>query len=431
MVTIPTGRVLDATIECSTRSLEHMPAGAYRDYLSWVLSEDGPQRDEWLQLAGVTGLVRLTVSLLDGIVRDDEWEALAGYAAIINVQQMYEVVSDNLAIGLAHPKNGDDTFAVRRKLLSVFNGAMIERLRGSKAAAPELLEPVEALMRQVSTAEQSLSPDKHRALADAFLAERSGASRTELEHALWPSLLANIETTRDLSRATASCGVGELITQGLIARYAGVDRLLAEPTMSFPERLRASTDAIMVVPTLAYYVGVLAEIIRPTPSLASTIDDGLLFSAFHDAAVQVRLLNDIGPRLLVQADEERRTLVDSLRGTADRSSSPTLDALLIESLAEWGPLFTRIRKDVLHRELNLCVHDYTSRAADALSLFEEELAAASREYHVSRARLVAATRALDRQLGDEAIGSLIRRFVGFHEALYARDYDDPLGEYAV
>ncbi|KYF95307.1 hypothetical protein BE20_46010 [Sorangium cellulosum] len=423
--------ILDATIDCAKRSLQTMPDCTYRAYCSWILDADDPLRDRWLQLVGVNGLIRLTVGLLDGIVRGNEWERLAGYAASINVQQTYEVVSDNLAIGLAHPREGDDQFATRRALLRAFDGAMIERLKGSPRSAQQLLLPVEPMARRISAFEQSLSPDKHRALTDAFLCERAGVSREELEYSVWPSLIANVETTYDLARTTASCRMGEMVTQGLISRYEGVDSLLEEPRMTFSERLRASTGAIMVIPTLAYYVAVLAEMIRPSSGLSIAIDEGLLTSALHDAALQVRLLNDVGPRLLAQTDGERRVLMDSLKASAARSDARTLDALLFESLKEWAPLFTRIRKDVLHREFNLCVHDYSTDVADALPVFEEELACAAREYHRSRARLASSTSELDALLGDAAVGRLIRRFVEFHETLYMRDYDDPLGEYAV
>jgi hypothetical protein len=195
--------------------------------------------------------------------------------------------------------------------------------------------------------------------------------------------------------------------------------------------MNVSAGTIMVIPTLAYYIGVLGEIVRPIEGIDAIVDSGLLFDALYDAALLVRLLNDMGTRLLIQTHDERTALFDKLKAKAAKSNARTLDVLLMESLDQFAALFTRIRKDVLHREFNLCLHDYASPVMDALTLFEQEVGHVSQKYAEAQTRLKRNLHVISEVLNDHAVSELIGRFVKFHEVLYLHAYDEPLGEYAV
>src|SRR5260221_12345730 len=52
-------------------SLNKMPESAYRTYCNWILTQSN-LTEEWLQLVGMTGLTRLTLGLLDGLLSKPE-----------------------------------------------------------------------------------------------------------------------------------------------------------------------------------------------------------------------------------------------------------------------------------------------------------------------------------------------------------------------
>jgi hypothetical protein len=77
-----------------------MPSSAYRDFYLWALSSENPHRQTFLEVNGITQLVKLTITLLDGLVDSQDWPQLAEASILMSTYQIYEIVSDNLAIGL-------------------------------------------------------------------------------------------------------------------------------------------------------------------------------------------------------------------------------------------------------------------------------------------------------------------------------------------
>src|SRR3954469_18311710 len=90
--------IRDIHIEAIYNSLRFMPDCAYRRYAEWLL-ETTQFTDEWLQLVGIQGLMRLTNALLGGLLNEAELAEILPYSVPMNISQMYEVVSDNLALG--------------------------------------------------------------------------------------------------------------------------------------------------------------------------------------------------------------------------------------------------------------------------------------------------------------------------------------------
>jgi len=210
-----------------------------------------------------------------------------------------------------------------------------------------------------------------------------------------------------------------------------VSKLLDEPEMPLDDRLSTSAHTIMVIPTIAYYVGALAEVVKPCRGFDSLVTDGTLYEALYDAALLVRLLNDVGTNLLRQPEPERAELFRVLRRRAERKPEGSLYDLLRGSLEEYKSLFTRIRKDVLMREFNVCMTDAALPALEALPGFESNLVEVKRVYAERKTGLARRLASITERLRDPTVSRVVDRFVGFHETLYTRAYDDPFGEYAV
>ena len=409
---------------------QHMSACDYRDFCLWMLEQETPQSDRWLELMGVPQMVRLFLYLMKGVAREQDWPHLIECVVHVNLYQMYEVVSDNLAIGLARPVATDAHHEARRELLLGFNAAMVERLEGRSASSAALLEPLRPHAAPLSNFEQSLRPDIHRGLAAPYLARNPTLELTALERAIWPCLEANIESCVALERLSAEGPVASLVREGLANRYRGVSALLLEPDMSFERRLRVGVDTILVTPMTAWYIGVLARLYEEK-GLESLVRDGLLQEVLDDSSFLLRLLNDVGTPLLRQTAAEREALFEPLRNAAWADpDEPLADLLLRTSTAI--PALSRVHKDVQHGEFNVCLHGLMDApVSQSLEIFETRLGEVARMFVERRERWESRLRRLRERLAHDAIEQLIHRFVVFHEKLYANRYSEQRGEYAV
>src|SRR5688572_28261541 len=115
---------MDAFTEAHILGLKHsldtMPASSYRDYLDGLLSQQ-PLNQEWVKLIALESLLEMTLKLFDKILEPEEIEAITPYIVMMNVYQVYEVVSDNLALGLTQADSEDE----RRLVLKAFNEIMV------------------------------------------------------------------------------------------------------------------------------------------------------------------------------------------------------------------------------------------------------------------------------------------------------------------
>lgn len=413
---------------------QHVPAGAYRDFWLWALSKENSQRDGFLQVIGVSQLVKLTITLLDGLVDDRHWHRLADYSVTMNVYQIYEIVSDNLAIGLASPRKGDTTTTFRRDLLRAFNSIMIARLNGDPRPAALLLAPWQSNAQRISSFDQSLNWYKQRLCAGAYLSLRDDLSLEALEYSVWPALVANIETCVELAWSMHACQSGRLLREGLIGRYWAVNRLLDRQVMTSSQLADVGAHAILVMPTLAYYVAVLAESIQPLDHFSLVIQNGTLAKALYDAALLVRLLNDLGTNLIMLPKDERTALVHTLiaRHLENPADTPTV-ADLLSSMSDGLDLFTRLHKDIVFGEFNVGLHGIADvpRMPETLLAFGRNLAHFSQLYARHRSSLQETLDVLNDYLGDDVVSALILRFVQFHEQLYGNPYSMSVGEYAI
>src|SRR5690349_10979745 len=108
--------MMEATVENIRRSLHRdMPVSPQQDFYLWGIDSENPYRDAFLQMKGIKQTVNLAQHLLADLVEPDSWKEVADYAGRLNAYFTYEVVSDDLAIGLSPLIGGDATFPLRRE----------------------------------------------------------------------------------------------------------------------------------------------------------------------------------------------------------------------------------------------------------------------------------------------------------------------------
>jgi hypothetical protein len=420
--------------EASVRN--YLPDSTYRNYCLWALSPENPQQKDYLQVLGFKQFAQLTLTLFDGLVKDTNQEKLAKFIAPMNVYLAYENISDNLAIGLAKQAPNDTTYTLRRDVLLSFNEATCKRLLSQSASSTQLLAPVQHKSQCISGFWQSHNPVKHKAISRTYLNLHPHISSKDIEYGVWPCLVANIETCFAVADSIASSSVGSLVSQGLINRYKAVSALLEEPEMDLSRRIQVGTDSILVIPTLAYYISILAEIVQPIDNFQNLVNKSSLVEVLNKAALLVRLSNDLG-MLVTQTKDERISLIDKLRIIHGKAggSIKTINELLLQAEKELNSVLARIYKDAQLREFNVCLGDVELDNAlsvdEALIIFEQRLEYFSQLYAQTRAQMMTLLEEMSDLFGDRRPSSLISRFVIFHEQLYTSPYNQATGEYCV
>lgn len=425
--------ITKATIESIRSSLvRHMPNSPQRDYYIWGISNQNPYREDFLQMIGVNQLINLSIHMIGDLIEPEDRQTVAQYCGKINSYFMYEIVSDNLASGLSSLCVIDSHAAARRDILHAFNHVMITRLKGEHNASADLLMPIEGNTRKISGFAQSMTPRKHQACITEYLSRRKDITQDEIEYGIWPILVANIESCYELSEYMSHFQVGPLLSQGFIDRYEGVTQTL-EVSHGLPlnELVRMGTNTVSVIPVLAYFAGVLAEIIRTATKLNSVIQDGTLADALTTSAVIVRLVNDVGIPLTL-SQHERKVLMTALWGHYQTNAAhiSSVDHLII-SASDENAMLTRLQKDILHGEFNIALHNlaYSGSISEALTLLENNLASLSELYYRSQTHLHDLLASIDRRLNNRTLSNLIAGFVRFHEMIYAEPYNSTIGEY--
>jgi hypothetical protein len=422
---VPRTTFIDVLRTATTNALRdsvrrQMPAGPLRDYFRDALEPTWPGHPSFTQAIGLNQLVRLHASLVGGLVDDAIAPKVADLLARLAVYQTYEIMSDNLGHGLFGQRRNSAAAVGRRRLVRSFNAAITVRLGGGGRSAAAALGPERRRASRVSAFEQSLAEGTHRRL----MAQLTGAPAARIERDVWPALVANIEAAVDVAATVAGTPVGGAVRDGLIERYRAVDRTMSARHLSRLELAAIGTHSVLVIPTLAYGLGVIADLAHPVPGLAKAVADGSLPAALHEAALVTRLLNDIGPGLLRLGRDARRATMRRVR--AESAGRDLADSLT-------GPRFTRLAKDLTHGEFNVCL--YAARratgTADAFEALEADLDYFAGLYALHRGSLSASLGRITARLGDPRPATLIGRFVRFHARLYTHPYQQRVGEYAI
>lgn len=407
----------------------HMPAGPYRDFTAWAFSSRNPRQAEFLRLTGLSQLINMNVTLLSGLVEEEQWPEVLRYAGLMNAYQVLEVISDNLALGLGST-HLDEAAAQRRSLVNAVNRAMLEALTPGRTTPAVLLLAGQAqqIARRTSAFSQSLATEKYAGMALDF-ARRQGTTveaLRELEFGVWPALVTGVEVVRELVASMSGTATASLVRQGLADRYRAVDRTLFGEHLSRFELASLGAQTILVTPTLAYLTGMLLEKIAGLEAYARVVSDGTLADVLATAALLVRLQNDLGTRLLQMPPVQQAAQVRRLQPAGDEVQT---------ALAASGDddVFTRLHKDVVNEESNVALWHARRAAtpAEAWEAFADSLAYYAALYAQHQARLGGSLAELDMRLGDRRASTMIERFVRFHEVMYSQAYTKSVGEYAL
>jgi hypothetical protein len=240
----------------------------------------------------------------------------------------------------------------------------------------------------------------------------------------------NVETAGSLADMCERLVSKDLIVDGMVKRYQAVNELLTGSPI-LPERLvEVGAHSILLEATITYYLAVFAEKIHPLKGFEVLVQDGTIREAMYYTAVLVRLLNDMGTGLVLQTSDARAKLIKALR----ESEQTKLDiSALLKQVAQQDVVLSRIEKDIVHGEFNLCLYDLfgTTQLPTTIDSLEQRLTYYSQMYTHTYVRLSLFLEAITNHLQNPMVSHVIGRTVKFHEDLYINHYSLPEGEYAV
>jgi hypothetical protein len=416
--------------------IDHMPDGLYRDFCLWGISKRNSNRTDVLQLTGAVQTAKLSVRLFGDLYKGEAcWERIVASCAPMHAWQLLEVISDNLAIGLAvHRINGENQPEVtRRTLLAAFNSLVARRLKG-KDSAPEARNSLSNYSSEgVSLLNLHLAPQKLRSLAETFLRVKGGGALSDIEFAAIELLATNIEASLIMVKGVELESLRGLVRDSLSARYEHVNALLEPEEYSIEELLDGGAYTILGVPVLGYYIATLFQCLGMEHRLEPLIKTGRLARALYDASIISRLQNDLGAALLVFDEPRRRRLCDQLVERAGERNQESLNDFFTRIGKDYTSL-NRIWKDASLGEFNICLRgigqEITTR--ESITTFGQRLSHCVKAFDDHKARLGSELKMIEKDFEGSCISEIILRFLRFHEELYNGRYHDTIeGDYAV
>ncbi len=420
-------------LEAFKQSIQQdIPAGIVQDYWKWSLSGRNPDLSLWIKTIGIPQFDMLTAYMLKDTVEYDAAKSLQNFTSVMNVYLLYETISDNLAIGCARASGENSAESqIRREVVIEFNDAMIAKLENPHLSVLALPGHIRSKVETLSLFEHSLSYEKQNQIAQNFCTYRTDASVADIEFGGWEMLVANIEAASTVLEHLAQNAAYPLLQYNLIRRYDAVNQLLYHSNHELDTLFDIGTSTILVPAVLAYYFAVLAEI-KENERLAKVIENGLVQQIFDDAALMIRLLNDIGPAFL-RDTQLAINLTDELHQLYDSDQSQQLDIFqLLSTVATQTPELTRIHKDLVFDEFNILLDSLTGyNTSEAIDYTGYVLESAADTYARLENRLMHNIEILNEALDDKSYGQLALRFVHFHEKMYSNAHHKNTGEYAV
>lgn len=431
--------ILQATIgHARTLISKHVPQSVQRDFLLWALADNNPHRKNYLQITGINKTSELAAALLCDLFDPSVLEKLSFYAGALNAYFYFEVISDNLAIGLASPQNHDLGWKQRQSVLLHFNTIMQQKLMGEQTPAAALLSPLSGQISNISSFQQSLSPAEIKKIAQYYQAQQSQTLMNDLEYSTLSYLVLNIESCLHAIALLPDHFARPNLLSSLCNRYLAMNELLQlDKTLSLTNLADYGTQTILVMPTLFYLLGAINKI-TPNPLLMDIFEQGLLMRALECAAAVVRILNDVGTILLKATVDDRvvfRQTLSSLYQT-QTAKNPHLSVIdFLSGIAESDPFFlplTRIRKDITYHEFNICLDNLRRQSPNGgtLDVFFKDLIFFIELYHQRYADLTITLENITSHLQNSSISNMILRMVTFHEQLYTKDFAHSQGEFA-
>lgn len=421
-----------ANMQGLRQSIAFMPDGSYKQFNHWLLSQSA-LAPRWAQVLGLRHIAGMTDRVLDVVLTPQQARQMVQLAVPMNILLTYEVASDNIAFGLAHPAHVDATQQQRTHLLTHFGEAMIAKLQGDPTPTPVLASGIRDLARGVSSFEQSLAREAFEKLVGRYAQLHAGVDVEAIEFALHDILIANIESGKWVVDSLEGYAMQACVRQWLTQRYAGQNVIINSAYLHEDDLLQYSTDAIMVVAVLGYYIAHLVERVAPMP-YESLLNDGTLLTALENTALLVRILNDMGTELAERTPQEHVMWVDYLRRMQARKGYESFYSLMSAYLHTADDVYTRLKKDILFGEYNLPLYyprlqdDDVNAALDAL---QERLIWVSQVYQHQMHSLQKRSKMIALHTRQDTISNMLLAFVDYHRRIYQHAFDSPEGEYAV
>lgn len=398
--------------------LQRLPPSQYTDFCRWILQPTNPALTTFLHLSSLTQMGSLFTYLYGSATADrDRWDHLCAEFSSLLLYQRYEVISDNLAMGLAL------TDAPHAPVVAAFNRMIIAVLTDT---APIDLRALQQITATVPWLDQHLAAEQYRAMVDTFNPD------AQLE--AWVPLSANILACRDMLAQIQHPVANARIRQGIRDRYEAMHTLC---TTSAPHTLddliRLQTATMLVIPTLDYCVNLYGQIYRDDPTEQATIaTHPQLHALIADACFLVRCLNDCGPSLMLA---DPATIAQSYQALEQATPPHPAESWLPWFLraSDGHAPFYRLHKDVTFREFNLLFAHLTADEAipTAIAQLITNTQAVAQRYQATLQRFLQTSAVLaDQPLLTIPVG-IITRMVSFHQQLYANHYGDLTGDYAV
>ncbi len=408
---------------------QYLPASSYKDFSRWGIDEQNIYRSEYLQMSSLTQMCTMFSYLYHSATHDHlKWEQLCQSFGKILVYQIYEVISDNISMGLGLAINDD--YHKKSQLVRYFNTAMIESLNSSIIVLDN--QQIKALSHDLSLVEQHISLTRNQDLYEKYLNYTNPQSTNQPLPELWIALYANIASCLDFINQIQHPYAKQLIKQGVIKRYAAINRLLNAEYSSIAELISLQIDTMLVMPTLEYCINLWSEVYLDDQNLRNELaENPRLRQYIATATLLVRLLNDVGS-ILLQLNNQQ---------IAQHFSQLLLESPPYEHEAWYNwfnrvadhPMFFRLHKDVAFQEVNILLYaiNPTLEVSSVIDQMIHNTQHVAQLYQATMAHFEQQFFILNQTPYYRTPLEIVQRIVTFHQALYANDYTRPEGEYAV
>lgn len=429
-------RIVIATIDHLRLAItEYLPESVERDFLLWLYSDLDPQEEKYIQITGISKIVEMEMAQISNLF-DKSFllsDKIAFYLGALNAYFVTEVVSDNLAIGLANPKKKDSNWKLQRDILLHFNDTMIKKIAGDPNSEFDLLKPYRKQIDAVSSYVQSLTPSDNLYFVELYMKfqRQSPSVIGKLEHDIFIYLVLNIVLCIKLISMVKDHPLYFLLKKELSERYVAVNKLIDNHNkpLSREQLIYYGTKSILIIPTLAYIIAVF-DINNPIPNLVQAIESGLLEKALTDVSCCIRILNDM-QGVLELSENDIKTLYSKLMDLYQQQKNgqhfkSVLE--LLESLAESDQMIyhlflIRLYKDIKYHEFNICLDNliHIKNIQDGINKFFDNVKFFTNFYNQKYNELLTTLNKIDAILGDQTISKLILSNLEFQKKLYLKE----------
>lgn len=422
--------VKSALIDDFRRSFDdEVHPSTYRNFGCWALRSQIKHKEAFLTVLGHHQIVKMTYTvILPALTRETVFEDIAHVMVASCTWLTHEFLSDSFAAGLSLPSELDcPSQLLRRNMLLNFNEqTKLALLRGTAdrdslfkhfkhnnqmhSLFPEMLKsaPLEPLIREFASSVWS-NTDKGVCIAAALSANTVSAVRA--------------------CGSVCSAPLRAMVIHFATQRYTSSSEFLTSDSFFLQSAVNHAAMTSMVAPLLGIYCSAVAEARGEENKLAATNLLPVLKQSLTDAAILVRLLNDLGPYLMTGSVEYRSQLLADLEAHIRGSVGATIN----ESVAQiTDRAFTRIKKDALLKETNVSLHGIAHLPSndDVRDEVVHRIKMCAKMYEDGKTRLEKSLRHITTCMKHGSYQKLIASFVHYHEIMYGQYFDSEEGDYA-